>query len=56
MKDLSKEQLNKILADDDLGIFSDDASEEEILFAEKFTNALLKWVDKHPENKKFFNL
>jgi len=55
-KDLTKEELKKILADDDLGIFTDDLNETERAFADSFANALIDWCEKYPENKKLFNI
>ena len=55
-KDLTKEELEKILADDDLGIFFDDSTKEEREFANKFANSLIEWCEKYTENKKLFNI
>lgn len=55
-KDLTKKELEKILADDDLGIFIDDSTHEERTFANEFANALIDWCEKYPENKKLFNI
>ena len=55
-KDLTKEELKKILADDDLGIFTDDLNEKEKAFAYSFANSLIEWCEKYPENKKLFNI
>jgi len=56
MKDLTREELDKILADDDLGIFVDDSTETERAFANEFANALIQWCEKYPANKKLFNI
>lgn len=56
MKDLTRQQLEQILTDDDLGIFCDDLTKEEREFTNKFVNSLIEWCEKYPENKKLFNI
>ncbi len=56
MKDLTRQQLEQILTDDDLGIFTDDLNEKEKAFAYSFVNALIDWCEKYPEKKKLFNI
>lgn len=55
-KDLTKEQLQEILDNDDLGLFDDGLTDEERDFAYSFAKAISNWCEKNPQNKKLFNM
>ena len=55
MKDLTREQLQEILEADELNLFKEDLTDEDAKFAHEFSQALLDWFEKYPENKKLFS-
>ena len=55
-KDLTKKQLQEILANDDLNLFDDGLNQKERDFAYSFAKAIIEWCEKNPQNKELLHI